>query len=61
MMQHRQVRYIGLDVHKVSISVAIAEAERFHPIDNSFHIRSSADCVLCVNRLVGRTSIDRLA
>lgn len=25
MMQHRQVRYIGLDVHKVSISVAIAE------------------------------------
>lgn len=27
MMQHRQVRYIGLDVHKVSISVAIAEAE----------------------------------
>ena len=30
MMQHRQVRqvrYIGLDVHKVNISVAVAEAE----------------------------------
>ena len=26
MMQHRQIRYIGLDVHKVSITVAIAEA-----------------------------------
>jgi transposase len=26
MMQHRDVRYIGLDVHKASISVAIAEA-----------------------------------
>jgi transposase len=25
MMQHRQIRYIGLDVHKVSITVAIAE------------------------------------
>jgi transposase len=25
MMQHRQVRYIGLDVHKASIAVAIAE------------------------------------
>jgi transposase len=25
MMQHRQIRYIGLDVHKASISVAIAE------------------------------------
>jgi len=31
MMQHRQVRYIGLDVHKVSISVAIAEAEGGSP------------------------------
>jgi transposase len=27
MMQHRQVRYIGLDVHKASIAVAIAEEE----------------------------------
>lgn len=27
MMRHRQVRYIGLDVHKASISVAIAEEE----------------------------------
>jgi transposase len=25
MMQHRQVRYIGLDVHRASIAVAIAE------------------------------------
>jgi len=25
MMQHRQIRYIGLDVHKLSIAVAIAE------------------------------------
>ena len=25
MMQHRQIRYIGLDVHKASIAVAIAE------------------------------------
>ncbi len=25
MMQHRQIRYIGLDVHKATISVAIAE------------------------------------
>lgn len=25
MMQHRQIRYIGLDVHKASISVGIAE------------------------------------
>jgi len=25
MMQHRQVRYIGLDVHKATIAVAIAE------------------------------------
>jgi transposase len=25
MMHHRQIRYIGLDVHKASISVAIAE------------------------------------
>ena len=27
MMQHRQVRYIGLDVHKASLAVAIAEEE----------------------------------
>lgn len=27
MMHHRQVRYIGLDVHKASIAVAIAEEE----------------------------------
>jgi transposase len=27
MMQHRQVRYIGLDVHKASIAVAMAEEE----------------------------------
>ena len=27
MMQHRHVRYIGLDVHKATISVAIAEQE----------------------------------
>ena len=27
MMQHRQVRYIGLDVHRATIAVAIAEEE----------------------------------
>ena len=27
MMQHRQVRYVGLDVHRASIAVAIAEEE----------------------------------
>ena len=27
MMLHRQIRYIGLDVHKASIAVAIAEEE----------------------------------
>src|SRR5690242_15747775 len=27
MMQHRRVRYIGLDVHKATIAVAIAEEE----------------------------------
>jgi hypothetical protein len=27
MMQHREVRYTGLDVHKLSISAAIAGAE----------------------------------
>jgi len=27
MMQHRQVRYIGLDVHKATIAVGIAEGE----------------------------------
>jgi hypothetical protein len=27
MMQHRRVRYIGLDVHRATIAVAIAEEE----------------------------------
>ena len=27
MMQHRQLRYIGLDVHTATIAVAIAEEE----------------------------------
>jgi len=27
MMQHRQLRYIGLDVHRATIAVAIAEEE----------------------------------
>jgi hypothetical protein len=27
MMPHRQVRYVGLDVHRVSIAVAIADEQ----------------------------------
>jgi len=27
MMQHRQLRYLGLDVHRATIAVAIAEEE----------------------------------
>jgi hypothetical protein len=35
MMQHRQIRYISLDVHKASIAVASAEHEGAPSSDGS--------------------------
>ena len=32
MMQHREIRYIGLDVHKATISAAIAEEGVHQPV-----------------------------
>lgn len=57
MMQHRQVRYIGLDVHKVSISVAIAEAEGGAPT-NYGKIANDASAIRTLMRRLGGADVE---